>query len=152
MYNKIEDIRAKIIKVYDSTDKKIIVNLNNLIYYKQPQIRINDEKLFENPSQPPSSETISDNHELTSTEINQSLPSVEDISDIFPALSDEYQHPNFTNFMPHSSELEQLTKSNIVNYSNSSASFATPESRNILIVPPISSTLKCKKKKKSLSS
>ena len=103
MYNKIEVIQAKIIKVYDSTDKKIIVNLNNLIYYKQPQIRINDEKLFEKPSQPPSSETIPDNHELTSTEINQSLPSVEDISDIFPALSNEYQHPNFTNFMSHSS-------------------------------------------------
>ena len=77
------------IKVYYSTDEKVIINLSNLIYYKQPQICNNDERLFENPSVPPSSEIMSDNQELTSTEINQSLPSAEDISDIFPALSDE---------------------------------------------------------------
>ena len=62
---------------------------NNLIYYKQPQISNNEERLFENPNEPPSSEIILDNQELTSTEINQSLPSAENISDIFPALSDE---------------------------------------------------------------
>ena len=65
------------IKVYDGTDEKVIVNLNNLTHYKQPQICINDEKLFENLREPSFSETILDNQELTSIEINQSLTSVE---------------------------------------------------------------------------
>ena len=78
------------IKVYDGTDKKVIVSLSNLIYYKQPQMCINDEKLFENPGEPSSSETILDNQEPTSIEINQSLTSVENISDKFPTFFDEY--------------------------------------------------------------
>ena len=73
--NKKEVIPAKMIKVYDDTDEKVIVNLNNLIYYKQPQICINNEKLLENPSEPSSSETILDNQELPSIEINQSFTS-----------------------------------------------------------------------------
>lgn len=123
------------IKVYYSTHEKVIINL---IYYKQPQIRNNDERLFQNPSEPPASEIILDNPELTSIEINQSLPSVENTSDIFPTLPDEYQHPNFTDIMPHSSTLEQLTKTNIANYSNSSASSAISVTSNISIVPPFS--------------
>ena len=62
-------IPAKMIKVCDGTDEKVIVNLNNLIYYKQSQICINDKKLFGNPSEPSSSETIFHNQELTSVEI-----------------------------------------------------------------------------------
>ena len=58
------------IKVYYSTHEKVIINL---IYYKQPQIRNNDERLFQNPSEPPSSEIILDNPEFTSIEINQSF-------------------------------------------------------------------------------
>ena len=111
---KKEVIPAKMIKVYDGTDEKVIVILNNLIHYKQPQICINDEKLFENPSEPSFSETILDNQELTSVEINQSLTSVENLSDIFPTSADEYQLPNFTNITTHSSEFEQLTKTNTV--------------------------------------
>lgn len=135
--NKKELIPAKMITVYDGIDEKVIVNLKNLIHYKQPQIFNNDEKLFENPSKPPSWETIS-HYQLTSIEINQSLPSVENTSDIFPTLPDEYQHPNFTDIMPHSSTLEQLTKTNIANYSNSSASSAISVTSNISIVPPFS--------------
>ena len=68
---------------------------------------------------------------------------MENFFDIFSTSSDEYQHPNFTNITPHNPELEQLTKTNIVNYSNSK----TPETRNISIVPPYSSTtVKCKEK------
>ena len=138
---------AKMIKVYGGADEKVIVNLNNLIHYKQPQICINDEKLFENPSEPSFSETTLDNQELTSIEINQSLTSVENISDIFSTLSDEYQLPNFTNITTHSSKLEQLTKTNIVNYSNNKTSSATSVTRNISIDPPLSSTpTKCKEK------
>ena len=135
------------ITVYDGTDEKVIVNLNNLIHYKQPQICINDKKLFENPSEPSISETILDNQELTSIEINESLTSVENISDIIPTSSDEYQLPNFTNITTHSSELEQLTKTNIVNYTNSKTSSATSVTRNISIDPPFSLTpIKCKEK------
>ena len=106
-------IPAKMIEVHDGADEKNTINLSNLIYYKQLQIRNNDERLFENRSEPPS-EIISDNQELTSIEINQSLPSAENTFDIFPTWSDEYQHPNFTNVTPHSSEVEQLTKTNFV--------------------------------------
>ena len=63
-------IPAKTIKVYYSTHEKVIINL---IYYKQPQIRNNDERLFQNPSEPLASEIILDNPELTSIEINQSF-------------------------------------------------------------------------------
>ena len=76
------------IKVCYSTDEKVIINLSNLIYYKHPQIYNNDERLFENPSEPPSSEIMLDNQELISIEINQSLTSAENISGIFPTLSD----------------------------------------------------------------
>ena len=111
--NKKDVIPAKMIEVHDGADEKNTINLSNLIYYKQLQIRNNDERLFENRSEPPS-EIISDNQELTSIEINQSLPSAENTFDIFPTWSDEYQHPNFTNVTPYSSEVEQLTKTNFV--------------------------------------
>ena len=62
------------IKVYDGTDENVI-NLGKLIYYKQPQICNNDERLFENPSEPSCSKIILDNEEIDSIEINQSLPS-----------------------------------------------------------------------------
>ena len=78
------------IKLYDGTDENVIAKLNNLICYKQPQMCINEEKLFENPGEPSSSETILDNQEPTSIEISQSLTSVENISDKFPTFSDEY--------------------------------------------------------------
>ena len=72
---------------------------------------------------------------------------MENISDIFPTSSDEYQLPNFTNITSHSSKLEQLTKINIVNYSNSKTSSATSVTRNISIDPPFSPTpIKCKEK------
>ena len=148
--NKKEVIRAKMIKVSYSTDEKVIINLSNLIYYKHPQICNNDERLFENPSEPPSSEIMLDNQELTSIEINQSLTSAENISGIFPTPSDKYQNLNFTNITSHSSEFEQLNKTNIVPYSDSSASSATSVTRNISIVSPFSSTpIKCKEKNPS---
>ena len=148
--NKKEVIPAKMIKVCYSTDEKVIINLSNLIYYKHPQICNNDERLFENPSEPPSSEIMLDNQELISIEINQSLTSAENISGIFPTPSDKYQNPNFTNITSHSSEFEQLNKTNIVPYSDSSASSATSVTRNISIVPPFSSTpIKCKEKNPS---
>ena len=144
--NKKEVIPAKMIKVYDGADEKVIVNLNNLIHYLL-QICINVEKLFENPSEPSFSETILHNQELTSIEINQSLTSVENISDIFPTSSDEYQLLNFANVTTHSSKLEQLTKTNIVKYSNSKTSSATSVTRSISIDPPFSSApIKCKEK------
>ena len=72
---------------------------------------------------------------------------MENISDIFPTSADEYQLPNFTSITTHSSEFEQLTKTNIVNYSNSKTSSAASVTRNISIDPPFSSTLiKCKEK------
>ena len=72
---------------------------------------------------------------------------MENISDIFPTSSDEYQLPNFANITTHSSKLEQLTKTNIVNYSNSKTSSATSLTRSISIDPPFSSApIKCKEK------
>ena len=65
------------VKVYDGTDEKVIINLSKLIHYKQPQICNIIERLFENPSEPSSSKIILDNEELNSIEINQSLPSTE---------------------------------------------------------------------------
>ena len=73
---------------------------------------INNKKLFENLSEPSFSGTILDHQEPTSIQINQSLTSVKNIYDIFPTFSDEYLHPNFTNIMSHSFELEQLTETN----------------------------------------
>ena len=67
--DKKEVISPKLAKVYDCTKVKVIANLNNLIYHKQPQICINDERLFENPREPSSSEIRLDNQELTSIEI-----------------------------------------------------------------------------------
>ena len=90
--NKKELTLAKTIKIFDATDKKVTVNLNTLIFYKQPQICINDERLFENPSKPSFSETISDNQELTSIETKQPLPSVKNISDLFPDLNFNIQN------------------------------------------------------------
>ena len=65
------------VKVYDGTDEKVIINLSKLIHYKKPQICNINERLFENPSEPSSSKIILDNEELNSIEINQSLPSTE---------------------------------------------------------------------------
>ena len=64
------------IKVDDGTDENVM-NLSKLIYYKQPKICNNDERPFENPSEPSSSKIILDNEEIDSIEINQSLPSTE---------------------------------------------------------------------------
>ena len=54
--NKKEAIPAKMINVFDDTDENIVANLNSVIYYKQPQIYINDKRLFENRREPPSSD------------------------------------------------------------------------------------------------
>ena len=92
-------------KVYDALHNKVIVILNNITYHKQTQIYMNYERLLEIPSEPSSSDTISDNQELSSGKINQSLFSIEDLSDKFPRSSDESERLNFANITTNSSKL-----------------------------------------------